>query len=186
MTRATLIVAGLALLTGGCAATKVPLDPAVDKMSDMAFLARLPNRPLVAVDEAARAVLIVADGECDAQTADARQEAVIARGIVRPAWKLAPDDALDRGTLAYMIARVCVIDGGINCRTFGEAGIGDRRYALREMVYQKLMTDGPVYGLVTGGEMTAVLTKADAYMEKRGLYEVDKPVELGDQPPAQR
>jgi hypothetical protein len=135
----------------------------------------------VTVDEACRAVLILADGEDTAKTAEKRMAVLEERGIVRPAWKLRPDDCIDKGSVAYMVCRVLRIQGGVNMLVFGSWGPGDRRYALRELVYRQMMADSPAYRYIAGAELASLLREADSYMQERNAYTMES-VELGPEP----
>ncbi|MBN1490664.1 MAG: hypothetical protein JXA69_12165 [Phycisphaerae bacterium] len=171
---------------GGCAgprATPPSIDP--QTLDDMSFMHDyLVTQPTVTVDEAYRAILILADGEDPHETFDARRADLEARGITRPAWKLQADHCIDKGSAAYMVCVVLKIQGGLNRVIFGSWGLGDRRYALRELVYRELMADAPAYRYITGAELAGLMRKADEYMEQHGLYEMDS-VELGEEPPAE-
>jgi hypothetical protein len=164
---------GATLLLTGCAITAPAPSVEPDSLDDVTFLSQLADRPMVSVAEAYRAVLILADGQDDAQSFAERQDKLVARGIARAAWGLGPDQAIDKGAVAYMVMRTCQIHGGLNCRTFGSWGLGDRRYAFRELVYQRLLPDdaGSDYQVISGGEFVGLLHKADEHMQKAGVYE---------------
>jgi len=173
--------------TGGMAETRPAgvesrVDPSA--LDDMSFLHDyLVKQPTVTVDDGYRAMLILADGRCDARTFEEREAALEQRGIARPAWKLQPGQKLDKGTVAYMACVIMKIRGGVNRVIFGSWGPGDRRYALRELVYREVMADSPAYRYITGAELVALLGKADAYMQKHHAYEAES-VEIGPEPPA--
>ncbi len=166
--------------TLGCAGprTTPPVVPP-ETLSDPGFLAYLTEIPVVTVDEAYRAMLILADGQDGSVSFQERREKLESRGIARPAWELQPENVIDVGSVSYMICRICRINGGVNMRLFGEAGFGDRRYAMRELIYRGILEDAVDYQYVTGSTMFALMRKADAYMEETGVYE--SPVELSDE-----
>ncbi len=167
-------------LAPGCARPRTTQPPvAAETLSDPGFLAYLTEIPVVTVDEAYRAMLILADGQDDSESFDLRREKLESRGIARPAWNLQPKNVIDVGSVSFMICRICQIRGGVNLRLFGEAGLGDRRYAMRELIYRGILEDAVDYQYVTGSTMFALVRKADAYMEETGLYE--SPVELSDE-----
>ncbi len=162
----------LGVILGGCGRprkTAPDVDPGT--LDDMAFQAYLADVPVVTVDEACRAMLILADGEDKTQSWTARRDELVRRGLIRSAWGLRPDHVADRGTVAYMVCEICRIGGGVNRLLLGSWGLGDRRYAYRELVHIGLMPAGTEWQYVTGGQMVALLGKADALMEKKGLYE---------------
>lgn len=195
--RRLLILVTVGALMTGCASTPSagggaadtqpvvaaqPLNPA--GLDDMSFLHDyLAKQPLVTVDDGYRAMLILADGQCAAKTAEDRQAAVEQRGISRPAWRLRPEEHLDKGTTAYMVCIALKISGGVDRILFGSWGAGDRRYALRELIYRDMMANSPTYRFITGAELVALLGKADEYMQKHHEYQAES-VELGPPPPA--
>ncbi len=179
--RGLLLIALLA--AAGCGAPR-GWQPDVDpnSLADVEFQAYLADAPVVTVAEGFRAMLILADGEDTCKTFEDRRAKLEERGIARPAWKLEPDHMLDKGTLAYMIRQICRIHGGINLNVFGSIGLGERRYALREMIYEDIMAESADFAVVRGGELVSAMSKADAWMQKNRLYEVE-PLELPPEPP---
>jgi len=156
--------------------------PTVDatKLSDEAFQAYLAEIDLVTVDEAYRAMLILADGEDPSADFEQRRATLEGRGIARAAWHLQPDHVVDAGSVAYMVCRICKINGGINMRLFGANGLGDRRYALRELIAREMIQDVVDYQFMTGTAMFAVLRRADTLMQEKGLYE-SQGIDLSDE-----
>ncbi len=159
----------LAIGCGGPRMTTPSVDPAT--LSDVAFQAYLAELDVVTVDEACRAMLILADGEDTSRTFEERKRKLESRGILRAEWGLQPEHVIDAGSLSYMVCQICRIRGGVNLNVFGRLGLGDRRYALRELMYHGLLDDRVDYQYMTGAAVVSVLAKADALMEKRGLYE---------------
>lgn len=126
--------------------------------------------PMVTVAEAYRAMLYLADGEEKYDGFEARETALFERGIARPEWKLEAAACIDRGSVAYMVCKVCRIRGGVNYTLFGGLGIGDRRYAVRELIYRRMLDEGADYRYLSGAEMVSLMAKADQYMAEYGLY----------------
>lgn len=149
-------------------------------MSDPAFQAYLAEAPYVTVEEAYRAMLILADGEDTCKTHEERQEKLESRGIARAAWKLKPENVIDAGSVSYMVMKICQMRGGINSTLFGSWGLGDRRYAMRELVYRKMLEDSADYQAMTGDRLIGLMARADDLMEKKGLYESTK-IDLSDE-----
>jgi hypothetical protein len=168
-------------LMAGCAGPRRE-QPAVDSstLSDAAFSAYLAETPLITVDEAYRAVVILADGEDSYSSFDERRQALESRGIARSAWNLRPENVIDAGSVAAMICNVCQIKGGLNRTLFGRIGLGDRRYALRELIYREMIDDAVDYQYMTGPAMLELIAKADALMEEKGLYETEH-IDLSDE-----
>lgn len=159
----------LILLLAGCAGSRKYQPPVDTQTLDATlFVHYLASVPAVTVDEAARAMLILADGEETAETAEARLAELERRGWVRPAWGLRPEHTLDRATLGYLLFRGCKLPDSVNTIILGSWGAGDRRYAMRQAVALGLMEHGPEYEPVTGGEFVAALTRADEYLHGGG------------------
>ncbi len=165
-------LAASVLLMSGCVQPHRD-PPSVDPstLGDIEFQSYLATAPLITVDEAFRAILILADGEDTCKTFEERREKLESRGIARPGWKLNPEAIIDRGTLAYMTCKICRIYGGVDMLVFGNLGVGDRRYAMRELIYEKIMDEGSAYWYVRGDEIVAVLAKADEFMRRTKVYE---------------
>jgi hypothetical protein len=188
--RAFACALSLSLLAGlvGCTGPR-KFQPEInhETLDQTRFVHYLATLPVVTVDEAARAMLILADGTETHATYEQRVAELEQRGIVRKAWHLKPDYVLDKGTLAFMLFKICRMPGGVDTLLFGSWGLGDRRYALKEVADAGLLTHGPDYQPVTGGELVAALARADSYMAEHGIYgspepRVDSPADLTAQP----
>src|SRR6185436_17501437 len=147
--------------------------PKVDPtgLSDDAFQAYLAEAPFVTVEEAYRAMLILADGEDTCKTHEERAAKLESRGIARSAWNLKPENVVDAGSVSYMVVRICQIRGGINFHLFSSWGLGDRRYAMRELVYRKMLDDSADYQAMSGDRLVGLMARAGDMMEKKGLYD---------------
>ena len=176
-----LILMSISALFAGCTAPRQE-QPSVkaDELSDEGFQAYLAEVSLVTVDEAYRAMLILSDGQDGSKDFEERKTKLESRGIARPAWKLQPENVIDAGSVAYMICKICQIKGGVNMHLLGSWGLGDRRYALRELVYREMIDDSVDYQFMTGAELYGMLREADELMAQKGLYET-KGVDLTDE-----
>jgi hypothetical protein len=58
--------------------------------------------------------------------------------------------------------------------------LGDRRYALRELIAREMIEDAVDYQYMTGAAMFAILRRADTLMQEKGLYE-SKGIDLSDE-----
>jgi hypothetical protein len=153
-------------------------DVDLNELDDDTFLASLADQALVTVDQCYRAMVILADGEDPFGSFEERRASLEGRDIARAAWGLKPDRNIDKGSAAFMVCRILQIKGGLNRILFGSWGLGDRRYAYRELVHRNLIrTPGVDYQPITGGELVALLGVADEYMSDTGVYE-QEPVEL--------
>lgn len=181
------LLAGAALaataLSSGCAITKTPREGIdYNQLPDDLFVAYLAEEPLVSVEEAYRAVLILADGQDGGTTFEERKQILESRDIARAAWKLQPQQVIDEGSAAYMVCKVLQLKGGIDRIIFGSWGPGDRRYAHRELVYRGILDQsGMDYTPMTGPAFSGLISRADEKMQERGLYEMEE-VDLGAEP----
>jgi hypothetical protein len=178
--RGAIYITWALILLPGCAGPRKN-PPAVDsaKLSTRGFQSYLANVKLVTVDEAYRAMLILADGKENYKTFEERRAQLEERGIAQRAWNLKPENVIDSGSVACMVCRICKIHGGVNMHLLGSWGFGDRRYATRELIYREMLEDCSDYQYMTGPDLFALMRKADALMEERGLYE-NKGIDLSD------
>jgi hypothetical protein len=159
------------VIAPGCAGPRKSaptVNPA--ELPDDAFQGYLAAVDLVTVDEAYRAMLILADGEDTCRTAEERRAKLEQRGITKGEWKLQPENVIDVGSVAYMVCQICQIRGGVNRTLLAPVGLGDRRYALRELVYRDMIGDSADYEYLRGAALVGLLGKADALMASKGLY----------------
>ena len=152
------------------------------ELNDDFFIAYLADEAYVSVDEAYRAMLILADGECAASTFEERAADLEGRDIARAEWKLKPNDVIDRGSVCYMVCKIIGYRGGIDRIIFGSWGLGDRRYAEKELEYKGIVEYGGMdYAPMTGAEFSTILFRAADAMEQRGKAEGET-YDLGDEP----
>jgi hypothetical protein len=132
------------------------------KESRTAYLRRIYEKDRASYGDACRAILSVIKSE----HTDAEFAAVVGdltgRGIVNAAWGLQEPSLLTKGTLAYMVCRALEIKGGATMRLFGI----NRRYALRECIFLRLIASGTTDEYVTGRELIDVVTHATVYKEQ--------------------
>jgi hypothetical protein len=169
-------VAALILSAGGCSRTFRPdqADRGEQVPVDELLHGHLYSQPAVTVAEACRVVLLLADGEEQFADYPARYDALVERGIIRPAWGLTREECVDRGTLAYMIYRVLELRGGVNMAVLGRLGIGDRRYATKELSYRGLIPQGSAHVYVSGAEFMDIIGRTDRYMAEHDMYEIEQ------------
>ncbi len=164
------------LAASGCTQTlRLEQADAGEKVAVDAFLHdHLENQPMVTVGEAYRAMLILAEGDDSYADFEARRAALESRGIARPEWGLRREACIDKGSVAYMVCQIIKLHGGLNFNVLGRlTGVGDRRYAVRELAYMELMPNAPAYRYITGGELVDVMAKADRYMASHGMYSME-------------
>ncbi|MEK6799687.1 MAG: hypothetical protein AABZ12_12030 [Planctomycetota bacterium] len=167
---------GLAILAtvislGGCLAPPRSFIPPVDptRLDDVAFVHYLANTPTATVAEGARAVLLLVGSTSQWPLVEAQLDELTRRGAVKPAWRLAPDQTLDRGTLAFMLRTLCGLPRGINEKAASLTGLGDRRYAVRACADAGLLSYGLPHDPVSGGELVTALRNAEGRVNGNGL-----------------
>jgi hypothetical protein len=69
-----------------------------------------------------------------------------------------------------MFCKALKIKGGILLTLFGV----NQRYALKELVHQRVMSSGNVKDVVSGEELVLILTRAGIYMAKKQKIKQDK------------
>lgn len=139
-----------------------------DTLNDAAFLHYLAEVPTASVDEGVRAVLLLVETEGKPSTPEARMQAALNEGLVVPAWRLKPEHVLTRGVLAHMIRRACGIGTDLASAITAPTGLGDRRYAVRACAEERLLVYGSPDERIRGGELLDAVSRADAYLERRG------------------
>jgi len=126
------------------------------KESRTAYLRRIFEKDRATFGDACRAVLSVIKNEhTDADFTTVFGD-LNGRGVVSTSWALQESSLLTKGTLAYMICQALEIKGGVTMRLFGI----NRRYALRECLFRRLIAGGTVDEYVTGRELIDVVTNA--------------------------
>ena len=155
----------------GCSAprrTWVPPQSA-EQFDDTSFLHYLALAPVATVDEGARAVLMLIGPTDPGATFEQRWGELERLGAARSSWGCASGDTLEKGTLAYLLARICELPLGPVDWASASAGLGDRRYALRSCAYHGLLTYGLPQDPVTGGELLSALTAAESRVSTLGV-----------------
>ncbi len=137
----------------------------------------LPRQPMVTAGEAYRALLLLADGEEKCASFQERAAELERRHWVRREWNLSREQPIDSGAVAYIVLAIIHGQRGVNSLMLGSLGLGERRYALRDLVYLGLIDDKPAYRWMTGGELLDLMGKADDYMARHKLYPAE-PVNL--------
>jgi hypothetical protein len=173
----------MCLLAGLCATgcSRVCRVEQVDRAEQMDiddFLhEQLPREAMITTGEAYRALLLLADGEERYNTFQERECELQRRHWIRCEWNLQRAEPIDVGAVAYIVIRMIHGERGVNSLVFGSLGLGDRRYALRDLTYMGLIENEAAYRWITGGELLNLMGRADDYMAGHNLYPAE-PVDL--------
>jgi len=73
------------------------------------------------------------------------------------------DAPLQRGELAYMLCKTLRLQGGLKAKFVGM----NERFAMEELIYQRIMREGHALDLVTGQELVVIMTQAAQHMLSR-------------------
>ncbi len=170
-------IASLALLIGlvGCKAVgpRITSDEAVPQDSSAALIMYVSDQSYVTAEAAYHVGYVLSHGEMFAGSFDELAAKLVDQKIVAKRWQHAPDQALRRGEVAYVVCRACGIGTGVNWLA---TGLG--RYALRELQYRDIVGTGSEYRLMSGGEFVGVVNRAEQYL-RRSEREPSEAVELG-------
>jgi len=82
-----------------------------------------------------------------------------------------PMKPLRRGVTAFVLLRVLDIKGGIFLRVFNES----ERYALKELLYEGIMSSGNVNEIIGGDELASAITRAVNYLRGREDFPTPHP-----------
>jgi len=187
----------LAIGAGGCsqmnAANPAPVtQPATaqanpcETADELDFIDCMAGQAKCSFGQAVRAVAMFIDPQAAGTDFSQNYAFLAERGVVRPAWAICPEEWIDRGTLSYMLYQAMGLRGGVNMVLFGSWGLGERRYAYRELLYRNLVQEGVDYGYVSGPELIATLGKVDNLMLETGRYTPENEVQLGEKPQNQQ
>jgi hypothetical protein len=159
-----------------------PVDVDCQSVDEMDFLECMTRKTRCSFADAVRAVGLLMNGSDVGKTYEERYQYLLKIGVVREAWRLKPDQWVDRGTIAYMLLKAGKIQGGINLAIFGSLGFGDRHYAYREMLYHNLMEGGCDYQYISGPELVTAAGNVDRFGQEYGDYSATHETALGEKP----
>lgn len=166
--------------------------------SDAQFYMLLAYKDMATLGDAYQAVAMLANADNKLLPAEECRKSLVERKIARQDWGSDLKAPCTKGKLAYMVCQALGIKGGLTMRLFGPS----QRYCLFECQYLELMAQGATYQNCTGGELVAVVDRADEYRtekmkpsdgqpaakdqpaEKPADKPVEKPAEAPAAPPA--
>lgn len=133
--------------------------------TELGYFRELLSRRVIFHYDACRALVILMGVEnqykdLNAQIAFLKEKNIIPR---KTASEFDPNEPLRKGLAAYMFCRALEIKGGLWLRLFDKS----QRYALRELVFEGIMSPGNVNDIVSGKELILILTTAANYKAKR-------------------
>ncbi len=139
-----------------------------DVDSQLDFWHRLGERPMTSHDDAFHGLLLYLDGndaspDYAARVATLKSRKLLPEGFDRPA-----EEAIQRGTLAMVIARVVDLKGGVMYTLLGPTP----RYAVRELQNEGLYPPSTPHQTFSGSEYVGIIGKLEDYQRGNAA---DKP-----------
>ncbi len=147
---------GAVEITGG--------DQQLANEGSAAYLDRISSMKTISENQAFHGILLLMNSEDPHGTFESRVKELLSRDIARRSWDFSADRPLRRGRMAYLVCRLCGIEGGVVMRLVGP----NERYCLRELKYKGIVRNSSPSGIVSGFEFAAVLARADTYMNEGG------------------
>jgi hypothetical protein len=162
----------LAAIAAGCSTGRIDNARAtLPEESSAGALDRISDEMTVNQNDAMHLMLLLADGQDEADHFQQRVMKLRDREVIPTWWDVDAEAPITRGQLAYMVYQTAKMPGGLTLSVFGPS----QRYCLRELQYNGTIAPGGVFSPVTGMEIVAVLNRADSYMQEGQAPEVLNP-----------
>lgn len=166
-------IATLMILFGaavGCDATKraSPLVTEYDEAdahASLDFWHGLAEELVTTNNDAMHGMLELANGTDPFTRYDDRVNWLVEAGYLDKGFEGEPDEAVSRGTVAQVVARVLNIRGGVSMHLIG----AHPRYATRELVYLEIMKPGTEQQSLSGIQFVGTISRAQSYAQEKGL-----------------
>lgn len=133
-----------------------------DMDSQMNFWHSLNDKKLISNDEAFHGSILFYCGKDNAQNYDQRVTRMKQDGFLSPNFDGAENEAVTRGQLAAVLARILKIKGGVMMQLFGPVP----RYALKEMVALRIFPQSSTQQVINGAQLIDIIGRAEDYQEK--------------------
>lgn len=154
----------------GCQHTRVTDPLAVDgeaagpDAASTDFWHGLAERPLVSNNEAMHGLILLANQTDSSESYEQRLEWLKEQGLLSGGFNQPADAAVQRGTVAQVVANIVDIKGGLTMRLIG----AHPRYATRELVAMEILpASTPQQGL-PGVEFVGIISRAETYLKENG------------------
>ena len=150
----------------GCQRTQVDSPiltdyPAEDDAAGMAYWHGLADRPLVNNNEALNGLIVLINSDDPTQSYEQRVQWLAERDYIEAGFDRPPNESVERGLIASVIAQVLDIEGGLTMRLIGP----HPRYATRELVYLDIMEPGTSQQGMSGIEFVGLIAEAEQRLE---------------------
>lgn len=109
--------------------------------------------------DACRAMSILFFDEDKGDDFKQNRAVLVSNNVVPKSWTYQAESPLTKGMISYMLCRALGIRGGVLLFVIGTT----QRYGLRECVWDGLVIDGNIDQYITGGELLAILSRAEGF-----------------------
>lgn len=145
----------------GCEATHraSPLVTEYDEQNvdaEMDFWHGLAEEPITTNNDAFHGLIEFDQGSDPNRTYEERVTWLTQQGYLDANFKGDADEAVKRGTVAQILARMLGVDGGLTMRLIG----ANPRYATRELIYLRVMRGGTAQQALSGIQFVGIMGKA--------------------------
>ena len=123
------------------------------------FFRKLHQSPQATFADTCRAMSLLFFDEDKGGDFESTRRVLIENGVVATKWTYGAESPVTKGMISYMVCRALGIKGGVLMWTLGTS----QRYGLRECTWNGIVLDGNVDQYITGGELLAVLSRAEGY-----------------------
>lgn len=123
------------------------------------FLDALETQRVVTNDDALHGLLMFADADADLRSWDERVARAKEMGWIPENAEPVANESVTVGRVSSVLVRVLGIKGGLTMRLFGPSP----RYATRELVYLRLLTDRTEDQTLSGLEFLDLLSRAEEF-----------------------
>ena len=161
-------VALLALLTltlTGCQSAQVTTSltdqyAGNDMASQMNFWHSLNNKKLICNNDALHGVMLFYNEKDPAQNYDDRVSKFKADGFLPSNFAGAPNDAITRGQLASILAKMLKVKGGVMMRLVGPTP----RYALKELISLNIFSESSTQQILNGAQFIEIIGRSEDHL----------------------
>jgi len=160
----TLALATMLVALAGCETTRraSPLVTDYDQQNaeaELDFWHGLADQPVTTNNDAFHGLIEFHEGVDPHRTYEDRVAWLTDQGFLDAGYQGQADQAINRGTVAQILARMLEIEGGVTMRLIG----AHPRYATRELIYLEIMRRGTAQQGLSGIQFVGLVGRAHDY-----------------------
>jgi hypothetical protein len=160
----------MALAMTGCETAEVTTSltsqyPGNDMDSQMNFWHSLNDKKLISNDEAFHGVMLFYCGEDHSKNYEERIWRLSEDSFLPSEYKGKENEAITRGQLASVLAKMLKVKGGVMMQVFG----AQPRYALKEMVALNIFPTSSSQQVLNGAQFIEIMGRAEDYQSRANL-----------------